>query len=321
MNKDLNIYVLIKQVPDTKSKAGVNADGTIDRAKAGKMLNPFDAFAMQAAIDAKAMGGPNSKITAVTMGPPPAVEILYQALEHGIDKTCILSDRKLAASDTLATAYALSQTLAYLQKKDGPADLVFCGLQTTDGDTAQVGPEICERMDLTQITYCEGFEIKNDTRHPTKQGFASNVDTQETGTMQSMCSENEINERSKTTMHARKVIEGGAMEVEADLPALITIANSYNRLEHKTFRGAKFVQELKRNENLAKEFVEMIDLATCEADDARCGLPGSPTIVSATWKIGTVGGSCIMHQGKSVEELVGEVVKTNQETIKEFAKA
>lgn len=284
MNKDLNIYVLIKQVPDTRSKAGVNADGTIDRAKAGKMLNPFDAFAMQAAINAKAMGGAGSKITAVSMGPPPAIDILYEALEHGIDKACLLSDRKLAASDTLATAYALSQTLAYLQEKDGPADLVFCGLQTTDGDTAQVGPEICERMDFTQITYCEGFEIKDNV------------------------------------VHARKVIEGGAMEVEADLPALITIANSYKRLEHKTFRGAKFVQEVKRNPNLQKQFVEIIDLATCKADDARCGLPGSPTIVSATWKIGVVGGNCTMHQGKSVEELVSEVINTNQKFIKEFVK-
>ena len=87
-NKDLNIYVLVKQVPDTRSKAGVNPDGTIDRAKAGKMLNPFDGFAMQAALSAKRMGGPGSKVTAVSMGPPPAIDILYQALEHGVDKTC-----------------------------------------------------------------------------------------------------------------------------------------------------------------------------------------------------------------------------------------
>ncbi len=282
-NKDLNIYVLIKQVPDTRSKAGVNPDGTIDRAKAGKMLNPFDAFAMEAALNAKAMGGPNSRVTAVTMGPPPAVDILYQALEHGVDKTCILSDRKLAASDTLATAYALSKTLEYLQAKDGPADLIFCGLQTTDGDTAQVGPEICERMDFTQVTYVEDFKIENNK------------------------------------VLARKVIEGGAMEVEADLPALLTIANSYHRLKHKTFRGAKFVQEIKRSEALQKECVDIISLETCKADDARCGLPGSPTIVSMTWKIGTVGGSCIMHQGKSAEDLVKETLTANQEIIKEYA--
>lgn len=284
-NKDLNIYVLIKQVPDTRSKAGVNPDGTIDRAKAGKMLNPFDGFAMEAAINAKKMGGPNSKITAVTMGPPPAVDILYQALEHGIDKTCILSDRKLAASDTLATAYALSKTLDYLTKKDGPADLVFCGLQTTDGDTAQVGPEICERQDLTQVTYVEGFEIKDNI------------------------------------VHARKVIEGGAMEVEAQLPSLMTIANSYKRLKFKTFRGAKFVQEVKRSEKLSKEFVEFVNLEQVEADDMKCGLNGSPTIVSMTWKIGVVGGNCQMHQGKSSEELVKEVISSEAETLKEFVAA
>ena len=282
-NKDLNIYVLVKQVPDTRSKAGVNADGTIDRAKAGKMLNPFDAFAMQAALNAKKMGGENSKVIAVSMGPPPAIDILYQALEHGVDKTCLLSDRKLAASDTLATSYALSKTLEYLFKKEGKADLIFCGLQTTDGDTAQVGPEICERLDFSQVTYVENFEIKDNI------------------------------------VHARKIIEGGAMEIESELPALITVANSYTKLKFKTFRGAKFVQGLKRNEKMQKDFVEIIDLATVEADEMLCGLPGSPTIVSATWKIGTVGGNCTMHQGKSVEDMVSEVVATETETLKEFA--
>lgn len=283
MNKDLNIYVLIKQVPDTRSKAGVNADGTIDRAKAGKMLNPFDAFAMEAALQAKSMGGPGSKITAVTMGPPPAVDILYQALSHGIDKTCILSDRRLAASDTLATAYALSKTLEYLQKKDGAADLVFAGLQTTDGDTAQVGPEICERMDFSQVTYVEGFEIKDNK------------------------------------VHAQKVIEGGALKVEADLPALMTIANSYQRLQYKTFRGAKFVQEVKRDEAKQKQFLEFVTLDDIGADEMLCGLNGSPTIVSATWKIGVVGGNCTMHQGKSVEELVSDTVSATQDQLREFA--
>lgn len=283
-NKDLNIYVLIKQVPDTRSKAGINPDGTIDRAKAGKMLNPFDAFAIQAALTAKRLGGANSKVTAVTMGPPPAVEILYQALEHGVDKCCILSDRKLAASDTLATAYALSRTLEHLMETDGHADLVFCGLQTTDGDTAQVGPEISERLNLVQVTYVEDLNIIDNI------------------------------------VHARKVIEGGAMEVQAEMPALLTVANSYNKLQYKTFRGARFVQQIKRDPELQKQYIKVINLEDCKADDARCGLPGSPTIVSMTWKIGTVGGNCAMHQGKAVSELVSEVLKSN-ESIKEFIKA
>lgn len=283
-NKDLNIYVLVKQVPDTRSKAGVNADGTIDRAKAGKMINPFDTFALEAALNAKRMGGSGSKVIAVSMGPPPAIDILYQTLEHGVTKTCLLSDRRLAASDTLATAYALTKTLQYLFKKHGEADLIFCGLQTTDGDTAQVGPQISERLGIPQITYCEDFSIN----------------------------ENKI--------HARKVIEGGSQELYADLPVLVTVANSYKKLKYKKFRGARFVQEIKRSEELQKEFVEIINIDTCEAEELRCGLNGSPTIVSATWKIGTVGGNCIMHQGKSVPELVEEITNSNQ-ILKEFVKA
>ncbi len=285
--KDLVIYVLIKQVPDTKSKAGVNPDGTIDRAKAGKMLNPFDAYALEAALNAKAMGGPNSKVIAVTMGPPPAVDILYQALEHGVDKTCILSDRKLAASDTLATAYALWKTLEYLFETEGKGDLIFAGLQTTDGDTAQVGPQISERMDFTQITYCEDFSL-------------GGLDT------------------AKPYVDARKVIEGGAQEVRGELPALITVANSYQKLKYKSFRGAKFVQEVRRSEELQKQYLQIVDLEKVKADPARCGLPGSPTIVSMTWKIGVVGGNCKMHQGKSADQLVSEVINQVNE-IKEFA--
>lgn len=271
-NKDLNIYILIKQVPDTRSKAGVNPDGTIDRAKAGKMLNPFDAYAMQAALNAKAQAGPNSKIIAVSMGPPPAIGILHMALEHGIDKCCLLSDRKLAASDTLATSYALGKTLDYLFEKEGKADLIFCGLQTTDGDTAQVGPQLAERTDFSQITYCEGFELDGDE------------------------------------IEARRVIEGGSQVVKAKLPALVTIANSYEKLKYKTFRGAKFVQDLKRDEELKKEYIEIVTCDDIDAEELKCGLPGSPTIVSMTWKIGQVGGNCKMHQGKSVREISKEVV-------------
>src|SRR3989338_1978454 len=100
-----DIFVLMKQVPDQSAKAGINPDGTIDRAKAKRMLNPFDMYALQAALHVKKTYG--GKVTAITMGPPLAVEILLEALEHGVDIGYILSDRRLAASDTLATAYAL----------------------------------------------------------------------------------------------------------------------------------------------------------------------------------------------------------------------
>ncbi|NJK65019.1 MAG: electron transfer flavoprotein beta subunit/FixA family protein, partial [Synechococcaceae cyanobacterium SM2_3_1] len=101
-------YVLIKQVPDQSAKTGVNADGTIDRAKAKKMLNPFDRYALEAALATKRQYG--ATVTAITMGPPPAIEVLYDAIAHGVDRAILLTDRRLAASDTLATAYALYQT-------------------------------------------------------------------------------------------------------------------------------------------------------------------------------------------------------------------
>ena len=109
------IFVMVKQVPDQGSKAGLNPDGTIDRARAKRMLNPFDKFALQAALHTKKCYG--GSITAISMGPPPAVEILLEALEHGVDRGFLLSDRRLAASDTLATAYALYKTILYVPRR------------------------------------------------------------------------------------------------------------------------------------------------------------------------------------------------------------
>src|ERR1700722_11303363 len=111
-----NIFVLVKQVPDQGSKAGINPDGTIDRARAKRMLNPFDRYALQAALHTKKMYG--GSITAISMGPPPAVEVLLEALEHGVVRGYLLSDRRLAASDTLATAYALFKTVNFAGKAD-----------------------------------------------------------------------------------------------------------------------------------------------------------------------------------------------------------
>src|ERR1700677_5002055 len=196
-----NIFVLVKQVPDQGSKAGLNPDGTIDRARAKRMLNPFDRYALQAALHTKkAYGG---TVPAISMGPPPAVEILMEALEHGVDRGLLLSDRRLAASDTLATAYALYKTVLYA----GKFDLIFCGLQTTDGDTAQVGPQLAERLGLPQVTYCEDFKIEDGK------------------------------------VHARRIIEGGTQQIVAEMPILFTVANSYHPLEYKSFHGAWRIQQ------------------------------------------------------------------------------
>jgi len=270
MSGSLNIFVLVKQVPDQGSKAGINPDGTIDRAKAKRMLNPFDRYALQAALHAKKCYG--GKVTAISMGPPPAVEILLECLEHGVDEAFLLSDRRLAASDTLATAYALYKTVQHV----GKPDLIFCGLQTTDGDTAQVGPQLAERMGFPQITYCEDFSMQDGK------------------------------------VHGRRIIEGGYQKVVCDTPVLFTVANSYHPLEYKSFRGAWRVRKLARNEEEMRKFIHTIDLDIVGADAERTGLKGSPTIVAATEKVGEIGGSCKMHEGQSVETLVDQVIKESQ---------
>ncbi|MBK9771219.1 MAG: electron transfer flavoprotein subunit beta/FixA family protein [Candidatus Obscuribacter sp.] len=270
MSGSLNIFVLVKQVPDQGSKAGINPDGTIDRAKAKRMLNPFDRYALQAALHAKKCYG--GRVTAITMGPPPAVEILLECLEHGVDEAFLLSDRRLAASDTLATAYALYKTVQHI----GKPDLIFCGLQTTDGDTAQVGPQLAERMGFPQITYCEDFSMQDGK------------------------------------VHGRRIIEGGYQKVVCDTPVLFTVANSYHPLEYKSFRGAWRVRKLARNEEEMRKFIHTIDLDIVGADSERAGLKGSPTIVAWTEKVGEIGGSCKMHEGQSVETLVDQVIKESQ---------
>lgn len=271
-----NILVLIKQVPDQSSKAGINPDGTIDRAKAKRMLNPFDRFALQAALDVKQKYG--GKVTAISMGPPAAQEVLLEAIEHGVDKTFLLSDKRLAASDTLATAYALYKVIKYV----GAFDMIFCGLQTTDGDTAQVGPQIAERLGLSQITYCEGFEINGEY------------------------------------IIAKRVVEGGSEKVKSPLPVLVTVANSYHHLKYKDLRGAKLVQDLQRNKEELDKYIKVINLDDVEADPIKCGLKGSPTIVARTDKVSEIGGSCIIKQGHSVENMVSSVIQ--ESSILEFIK-
>lgn len=274
-----NIFVLVKQVPDQGSKAGLNPDGTIDRARAKRMLNPFDRYALQAALHMKkAYGG---SVTAISMGPPPAVEVLLEALEHGVDKGFLLSDRRLAASDTLATAYALYKTVEHVGEAVGKADIFFCGLQTTDGDTAQVGPQLAERLGLPQITYCEDFSIADDRK-----------------------------------VHARRIIEGGVQRVITSMPVLVTVANSYHPLDYKSFRGAWRIQQLQRKQDELKKYIQTVDLDMIGADAERCGLKGSPTIVAHTEKVGEIGGNCTMHEGSAPENLVSEVMC--QTTCKEF---
>lgn len=191
----INIIVLIKQVPDPKAYVGLKEDGTLDREKAAAVINPYDKNALEAALGLKQHL--DARITVISMGPPMAEDALRNALAMGADDAYLLSDRKLGGSDTLATAYALSCAV----RKVGKYDLVLCGMEASDGNTAQVGPEIAERLGIAQLTWVEKFDLDGDT------------------------------------VIASRMLEGGREQVRVKLPALLTITNTANVPRYPTFGG------------------------------------------------------------------------------------
>ena len=152
----MKAIVCVKQVPDTSGKVAVKPDGTLDRASMATITNPDDLHALEAALQLKDATG--CEVVVVTMGPPPAEGMLRELLARGADRAVLVSGREFGGSDTFAT----SQILAAAVNKIGvgPEDIVFCGRQAIDGDTAQVGPQIAEKLHLPQVTYAA--EIRKD---------------------------------------------------------------------------------------------------------------------------------------------------------------
>ena len=146
--RPLRIVVLVKQVPDTANVTGeaMKEDGTINRAALPAVFNPEDLNALEEALQLKDRHG--GRVTVITMGPPAAVAVLRESLYRGADEVILLTDKAFAGADTLATSYALAQAV----RKVGAFDLVLCGRQAIDGDTAQVGPQTAEKLGVPQIT-------------------------------------------------------------------------------------------------------------------------------------------------------------------------
>ena len=181
----LNIVVLAKQVPDTRNvgKDAMTAEGTVNRAALPAIFNPEDLNALEQALRLKEQN-PSSTVGILTMGPPRAGEIIRQGLYRGADTGWLLTDRKFAGADTLATSYALATAV----KKIGNVDIIIGGRQAIDGDTAQVGPQVAQKLGLNQVTYAEEIlKIEN----------------------------------GKATI--RRHIDGGVETVVAPLPVLITV--------------------------------------------------------------------------------------------------
>ncbi len=144
----MRILVCIKQVPGTTQVEIDEKTGTLRRDGVAAKMNPFDLYALETAMRVKAAAGPDSEVTVLTMGPPQCEQVVREAFMMGADKGAILSDRAFGGADVLATSYTLSQGA----RKTGPYDLVVCGKQTTDGDTAQVGAELAEWLGIPHVT-------------------------------------------------------------------------------------------------------------------------------------------------------------------------
>lgn len=250
----LKIIVLAKQVPDTRNvgKDAMKADGTVNRAALPAIFNPEDLNALEQALQLKDRY-PGSTVTLLTMGPGRAAEIIREGLYRGADNGVVLSDRAFAGSDTLATSYALATAV----RKIGDFDIILGGRQAIDGDTAQVGPQIAEKLGLPQVTYAE-----------------------------------EVGEVKDGKITIKRRIENGIETVKASLPLLVTVNGSADECRPRNARSlqkykyAAAPSELK-DDDKRKPLVEARDYLQIKewsadfvgADREQCGLPGSPTKV------------------------------------------
>jgi len=191
----MHTIVCIKQVPESTEVKWDQERGTMIREGVKGIINPFDENAVEAALQLREAHG--GQVTVISMGLPKVVEQLRQALAMGADRAVLLSDRALAGADTLATAY----TLALAIQKLAPFDLVLCGKQAIDGDTAQVGPGIAERLGIPQVTYAREISIENGT------------------------------------LRVRRVLEEGYEIVETALPALVTALKQLNQPRYPSLKG------------------------------------------------------------------------------------
>jgi electron transfer flavoprotein beta subunit len=202
----LRIIVLVKQVPDTANVTGdaMKDDGTVNRAALPAIFNPEDLNALEEALRLKERHG--GRVTVLTMGPPAAAQVLRESLYRGADEVVLLSDRAFAGADTLATSYALARAIEQL----GASDLVLCGRQAIDGDTAQVGPQIAEKLSLPQITCVSRIDELVPPGAATRGGRGAGPAAGE------------------GSVTATRSVEDGTETLRAPLPALLTIASEAN---------------------------------------------------------------------------------------------
>ncbi|HSR35319.1 MAG TPA: electron transfer flavoprotein subunit beta/FixA family protein [Anaerolineae bacterium] len=290
--------VLVKQVPDTANITGkaMKEDGTINRAALPAIFNPEDLHALEMALQVVEQHG--GEVTVLTMGPPRAAEILREALYRGADRVILLTDRKTAGSDTLATSYALKCAVERIGDQFGAYDLIFCGRQAIDGDTAQVGPQVAEKLGVPQITYAEAIESLQDGQ-----------------------------------IVARRALPLGTETVRSTLPCLLTVVGSANcprppsvrrmmayKLAATPLEYSALLEkwpEFETEEALDRYLTEhglgitVWSGADVGADYSRVGLSGSPTKVLKVdfVMLGSSATKQIEDSSEGLSELVQELVR------------
>ncbi len=266
------IVVLVKQVPDTANISGevMRPDGTVNRAKLPAIFNPEDRVALELALQVKDTYG--GTVTAITMGPPKASEVLRECLYMGADEVYLISDRKFAGADTLATSYVLAEAIRYLDD----FDLVFAGRQAIDGDTAQVGPQTAEKLGIPQITYTE-----------------------------------QILALEKEKIRVKRRIDDGYEVVEGKLPVLLTVIKEaaeprpFKARRVMAFKNARSLMEIEKLaqdnsllslEDLMEEYrsrnlyIPTLTMEDLKLDPSKCGHAGSPTKVHKVESVVLAGG-------------------------------
>ena len=255
MNKNLRIVVLAKQVPDTRQvgKDAMTAEGTVNRAALPAIFNPEDLNALEFALALKEQR-PGSMVYLLTMGPQRAADIIREAMYRGADGGYLLSGREFAGSDTLATSYALSCALRKIE-----ADVIVAGRQAIDGDTAQVGPQVAEKLGLPQVTYAE-----------------------------------QLVEVGEQHLVIRRRIAEGVEVVEAPIPLVVTVNGSAPACRPRHAKRLMFYKSARCRSEVAVDpqsmaarriaekpelLIEEWSAADINPDPTQLGLQGSPTKV------------------------------------------
>jgi len=244
---------LMKQVPDTQHITSdvLREDGTVNRQALPAVVNPDDLFALEMALSVK--DHYSGKITVMSMGPPAAAEVLRDALSRGADQAVLLTDKRFAGADTLATSHVLESAI----RKNGHFDLIFCGRQAIDGDTAQVGPQVAEKLGIPQVTLAESIE---------------HLDGDEA--------------------IIRRVIEGGHERIRGTLPCLLTVTSSADRPRPSSAKRMMFwkkgktllgVQDGEERDRLADKglLIPLWDIEELACSAEICGFQGSATWIKS----------------------------------------